>query len=191
MSSGSIDAAESFTPEDRIAPTTSGLEVFSRILIANDMASDMEEANILQSEMTDEEIRRVFYSQEASDLFEAASDSSPKRNGMTRVFPDGHVIHKGGIQESFTNSNLSRVPIITGTNKDENKFFNSLNRNFVEWGPATGLYKTAGIDEMPLEIIDPDYLRHLILWFIFLETKGSRYTFKATNRFRTSKYLCL
>ena len=62
------------------------------------MASDMEEANVLQSEMTDEEIRRVFYSQEASDLFEAASDSSPKRNGMTRVFPDGHVIHKGGIQ---------------------------------------------------------------------------------------------
>ena len=34
MSTGSIDAAESFTPEDRIAPTTSGLEVFSRILIA-------------------------------------------------------------------------------------------------------------------------------------------------------------
>ena len=161
MSTGSIDAAESFTPEDRIAPTTSGLEVFSRILIANDMASDMEEANILQSEMTDEEIRRVFYSQEASDLFEAASDSSPKRNGMTRVFPDGHVIHKGGIQESFTNSNLSRVPIITGTNKDENKFFNSLNRNFVEWGPATGLYKTAGIDEMPLAIIDPDYYEAL------------------------------
>ena len=41
--------------------------------------------------------------------------------------------------------------------KDENKFFNALNRNFVKWGPASGLYKTIGVDEMPLEIIDPDY----------------------------------
>tara|TARA_Y100000389_G_C17319386_1_gene442216 strand:- start:66 stop:956 length:891 start_codon:yes stop_codon:yes gene_type:complete len=76
---------------------------------------------------------------------------------MTRVFPDGHVILKGGIEESFNNSSLRRVPIISGTNKDENKFFNALNRNFVKWGPASGLYKTVGVDEMPLEIIDPDY----------------------------------
>jgi len=76
---------------------------------------------------------------------------------MTRVYPDGHVIHSGGIEESFVNSSLSRVPIITGTNKDENKFFNAMNRNFVNWGPATGVYKTIGIDEMPLEIIDPEY----------------------------------
>ncbi len=76
---------------------------------------------------------------------------------MTRVFPDGLVIRSGGIKEAFTNSDFNRVPIISGTNKDENKFFNSLNRNFVEWGPAEGLYKTAGIDEMPIKIIDLDY----------------------------------
>ena len=27
----------------------------------------------------------------------------------------------------------------------------------MKWGPATGLYKTVGVDEMPLEIIDPEY----------------------------------
>ena len=48
---------QSFT-QDRIAPTIM-IEVFSRILIAG-KPSDMEEANVLQSEMTDEEIRRVF-----------------------------------------------------------------------------------------------------------------------------------
>ena len=60
---------------------------------------------------------------------EAFSEARPKRSGMTRVFPDGKVILEGGIEESFINSNLTRVPIIMGTNKDENKFFNSLNRN--------------------------------------------------------------
>jgi para-nitrobenzyl esterase len=88
---------------------------------------------------------------------QSSSDARPKRSGMTRVFPDGHVILKGGIEESFTNGALSRVPIITGTNKDENKFFNSMNRDFVKWGPSSGLYSTVGIDEMPLEIIDLDY----------------------------------
>ena len=69
---------------------------------------------------------------------------------------------KGGIEESFINSNLTRVPIIMGTNKDENKFLNSLNRNFVKWGPATGMYKTVGIDEMPIEILDLITMRLLI-----------------------------
>ena len=58
---------------------------------------------------------------------------------MTRVFPDGHVILKGGFQEAYSKNTLKKVPIIFGTNKDENKFFNSANPNFVEWVPAKGL----------------------------------------------------
>ena len=161
MSSASIQAAESFTPKDGIAPTTSGLDTFNHVLVANGLASSLENARLMQSTMTDQEVRDILYAQEPEVLLRAAFDSRPKRSGMTRVFPDGHVIYKGGIEESFTNSNLPRVPIITGTNKDENKFFNALNRNFVEWGPATGLYKTAGIDEMPLVILDPDYYEAL------------------------------
>ena len=157
MSASSIDAAESYVPENGIAPTRSGLEVVNQILISKNEASDVMEAKKIQDQMSDEEIRSLLYEQEPSVLLEASSKARPKRSGMTRVFPDGHVILEGGIEESFINPNVSRVPIISGTNKDENKFFNAMNRNFVKWGPATGLYKTVGIDEMPLEIIDLDY----------------------------------
>lgn len=157
MSSSSIEAAESYLPESGIAPSRSGLEVFNHILLAKNFAVDLQEAKKMQNQMSEDQIRSILYEQEPSVLLQASYDSRPKRGGMTRVYPDGHVILKGGIEESFNKSSLTRVPIISGTNKDENKFFNALNRNFVRWGPATGLYKTVGVDEMPLEIIDPDY----------------------------------
>ena len=157
MSVSSIEAAESYLPEDRIAPTVSGLEIFNQVLIHNEKAANIKEANEMQEQMDPKEIRDLLYQQSPDVLLKAADESGPKRDGMTRVFPDGLVILSGGIKEAFTNSDFNRVPIISGTNKDENKFFNSLNRNFVEWGPAEGLYKTAGIDEMPIKIIDLDY----------------------------------
>ena len=157
MSSSSIEAAESYVPENGIAPSRSGLEVFNHVLVANNLASSLAEARLMQNQMSDAEIRTLFYEQDADILLTSSRDARPKRSGMTRVFPDGHVILRGGIEESFNNPSLKRVPIISGTNKDENKFFNSMNREFVKWGPATGLYKTVGIDEMPIEIIDEDY----------------------------------
>ena len=157
MSSSSIEAAESYLPESGIAPSRSGLEAFNHILVANKSAANLLEAKKIQDEMTLEKIRTILYEQSPDVLLQSSFDARPKRGGMTRVFPDGHVILKGGIEEAFNNSSLRRVPIISGTNKDENKFFNALNRNFVKWGPATGLYKTVGVDEMPLEIIDPEY----------------------------------
>lgn len=157
MSSSSIEAAESYLPESGIAPSRSGLEAFNHILVANKSAANLIEAKKIQDEMTLEEIRTILYEQSPDVLLQSSFDARPKRGGMTRVFPDGHVILMGGIEEAFNNSSLRRVPIISGTNKDENKFFNALNRNFVKWGPATGLYKTLGVDDMPLEIIDPEY----------------------------------
>ena len=157
MSSSSIEAAESYLPESGIASSRSGLEAFNHILVANKSAANLIEAKKIQDEMTPEEIRTILYEQSPDVLLQSSFDARPKRGGMTRVFPDGHVILKGGIEEAFNNSSHRRVPIISGTNKDENKFFNALNRNFVKWGPATGLYKTVGVDEMPLEIIDPEY----------------------------------
>ena len=157
MSSASIAASESYLPENGVAPSISGLETFNHILIANGMASDLNDARLKQDKMPDYEIRSILYDTDPDILLQASRDSRPKRSGMTRVYPDGYVIYEGGIEEALTNPSLSRVPVITGTNKDENKFFNSMNRNFVEWGPANSIYKAVGIDEMPLEIIDLDY----------------------------------
>ena len=168
MSVSSIKAAESYLPEDGIAPTVSGLEIFNHLLIQDGKANSIKDAKETQLSMTREEIRDFFYAQPPEALMKAMNDAGPKRDGMTRVFPDGLVILSGGIKEAFNNSKFNRVPIITGTNKDENKFFNSMNRNFVEWGPATGLYKTAGIEEMPLKIIDLDLIKNTKNFFLKL-----------------------
>ena len=157
MSTSSIEAAENYLPESGIAPSISGLEVVNHILVASNKARDIEDARMKQDQMSKEEIKSILYESDPDILLQASRDSRPKRSGMTRVYPDGYVILKGGIEEAFTNSALSRVPVISGTNKDENKFFNSMNRNFVKWGPANSLYKAVGIDEMPLEILDLDY----------------------------------
>ena len=157
MSVSSIEAAESYLPEDGIAPTVSGLEVFNHVLVQSGRAQNVKEAKEIQMSMTPQEIKALFYEQPPEVLMKAMDEAGPKRDGMTRAFPDGLVILPEGIKQAFTNSNHKKVPIIMGTNKDENKFFNSMNRNFVEWGPAEGLYKTAGIEEMPLKIIDLDY----------------------------------
>ena len=97
------------------------------------------------------------YSATSEELITALLNDRPEQVGMTRVFPDGHVILEGGFAEAYSKNTINKVPIIFGTNKDENKFFNSANPNFVEWAPAKGLFRTAGIDQMPVKIIDPDY----------------------------------
>ena len=48
----SIEASESYLPEEGIAPSISALEVFNKILIANDLAKDEESAKVLQDSMT-------------------------------------------------------------------------------------------------------------------------------------------
>ena len=153
----SIEASESYLPLNNEAPTDSALNILNKILVYKGLAKDMLEAKSLQSNMTHLERKEILYNATPEELVKALLNDRPDKVGMTRVFPDGHVILKGGFQEAYSKNTLKKVPIIFGTNKDENKFFNSANPNFVEWIPAKGLFKTAGIDLMPARIIDPEY----------------------------------
>jgi len=160
VSDSSIDSAESYLPENGIAPSISSLEVFNKILLGKNLAEDTKSAKLLQNSMSRAEKKFLLMNESPEIIFKASFDSRPKRDGMTRVYPDGHVILKGGIEEAFINIAHKKVPIIFGSNKDENKFFNSMNRNFVNWGPSTGLFKLF-IPEMPIGIIDLDYYQAL------------------------------
>jgi para-nitrobenzyl esterase len=161
VSDSSIDAAEAYLPADGIAPSISALEVLNRILVKEGLAENLSEARKVQNSMSKSEKQSILMNQPPEELLTASFDSSPKRDGMTRAYPDGHVIPEKGIQESFLNNSLNRVPIILGTNKDENKFFNSMNRNFVTWEKASAVYRVIGVKEMPSEIIDLDYYQAL------------------------------
>ena len=50
---------------------------------------------------------------------------------MLRPFPDGHVLHQDGIVPSLKQGMSSNVPVIFGTNRDENKLFLVGNPRFV------------------------------------------------------------
>ena len=90
-------------PEDGIAPTVRGLEIFNHLLIQDGKASSIKDAKETQLSMTREEIRAFLYAQPPEALMKAMNDAGPKRDGMTRVFPDGLVILQGGIKEAFIN----------------------------------------------------------------------------------------
>ena len=161
VSYSKTEEAEAYYPEDGVSGITSSKEVINRLLINEEKAEEIEEAKELQNKMSLEQIEKYLRSKTPEQLLTAYGDARPKRGGMTRVFNDGHVLGRKGIYESFTNDQLRRVPIILGTNRYESKLFNMRNPRFVRWGEGEGIlarvFSWVGIDELPLEIMRPDF----------------------------------
>ena len=156
-----IEDAESYYPEDGTSGIQSSKEVINRLLINDKKADSLEDAKDKQNAMSLEEIEVYLRSKKPEDLLTAYFEARPKKGGMTRVFNDGHVMGVKGIYESFVNNDFKRMPIILGTNRDETKLFNMRNPEFVKWGEGEGVIATAlswaGITELPLEILRPDF----------------------------------
>ena len=161
VSHSKTEEAEAYYPEDGVSGITSSKEVINRLLINEEKVEDIEEAKEVQNKMSLQEIKKYLRSKTPEELLTAYRDARPKRGGMTRVFNDGHVVGRKGIYESFTNDQLRRVPIILGTNRYESKLFNMRNPRFVRWGEGEGalakVFSWVGIDELPLEIMRPDF----------------------------------
>jgi len=153
--------AEVYYPEDGTSGINSSKEVINRLLVNEEKAEDLEEAKELQNNMSLEETETYLRSATPEELLTAYGEARPKRGGMTRVFNDGHVLGRKGIYESLTNDQMPRVPIILGTNRYESKLFNMRNPKFVRWGEGEGLlarvFSWVGMDELPLEIMRPDF----------------------------------
>jgi para-nitrobenzyl esterase len=107
--------------------------------------------------MSLKETEKFLRSATPGELLAAYGEASPKRGGMTRVFNDGYVMGTEGISEPFVNDQMPRVPIIFGTNRYETKLFNMMNPRFVKWGEGEGIFSWIGVDELPLEIMRPDF----------------------------------
>ena len=161
VSHSKTEDAEAYYPEDGTSGITSSKEVINRLLVNEEKADDLEEAKELQNNMSLEETETYLRSATPEELLTAYGEARPKRGGMTRVFNDGHVLGRKGIYESLTNDQMPRVPIILGTNRYESKLFNMRNPKFVRWGEGEGLlarvFSWVGMDELPLEIMRPDF----------------------------------
>jgi len=150
-----LPETENYYPDSHISGAISGREVINQLLIQDGQASDREQAKVVQDAMALEDIALYARNKTPTELLSAERAARPRKAGMTRAFPDGHVVRADGITASFTDSHMPRTPIILGTNRDESKLFNAMNPKLVTWGEADGLY--AMIGRMPLEILRPDY----------------------------------
>lgn len=161
VSHSDLDEAESYYPENGVSGIQSSKEVLSWLLLNEEKAATLLEARNIQDSMSLQESEDYLRSKTPEELLTAYRDARPKKGGMTRVFNDGYVLGQKGIYESFTNQKMSRVPIILGTNRYESKLFNMNNPRFVRWGKGEGIIATAaswaGIEELPLEIMKPDF----------------------------------
>jgi len=150
-----LSQSESYYPPSNISGAISSREVINHLLIEDGQAADRETAIAVQNGMSMPEIANYVRSKSPVELLTAERLASPRKAGMTRAFPDGHVIRADGITASFVDSQAVRTPIILGTNRDESKLFNAMSQRLVVWDEAGGLYSFMG--RMPLEILRPDY----------------------------------
>ena len=73
--------------------------------------------------MDDKAINDILRSATTDEIYKAYSEAKINTNEMLRPFPDGNVLDERGIIESIKNGLSLDIPIIFGTNRDENKLF--------------------------------------------------------------------
>jgi len=154
MSVGDLQDAELPYGEDRYARSISSFELVNELLVLNGSAADRTEAATLQRSLSSADIKALLLDAEATRLLDAEANARPIGAGMTRAFPDGAAIHPEGILGALRDPTWKHVPVMIGTNRDENKLFNMRNEEFVRWGEPSALLSF--LPNMPKAIIKPD-----------------------------------
>jgi para-nitrobenzyl esterase len=154
LSVGDLVHAEAPYPASRQANSISSFEVINELLILQGVVSTRQEAANKQRSLSNAEIQSLLLESEPTMLLDAESKARPVGVGMTRAFPDGTVIHSEGILGALIDPSFPLVPLIIGTNREENKLFNMRNNDYVRWGPASSVLSF--LPNLPQEILKPD-----------------------------------
>lgn len=122
--SASVDEAEA--PRDAEPPgdANSSAEVVARLLVRAGQARDRVDALRRIAAMQAGDVRAFLREVPAYELLRAYSPRAG--SGMyelPRVIRDGLVLPEAGIPESLRSGRYAGVPVIVGTNRDENKLF--------------------------------------------------------------------
>ena len=128
---GDISHSENYLSEPIPWKNYSSKELFNQLLILKKMAENSIQATEIQKGLTTEEITDLLRSASSNEIFDAYLKAKINTNEMLRPFPDGHVLHQDGIIPSLKQGISSNVPVIFGTNRDENKLFLVGNPRFV------------------------------------------------------------
>ena len=94
--------------------------VLNKIILDNQLATDLNEANTFQTNSNKETLRKILYRSKCPELVNLYGDTFE----APLLTNDGFVIPKIGLKESLrSNEYLNKVPTIAGSNKDEIKLW--------------------------------------------------------------------
>jgi para-nitrobenzyl esterase len=130
----SIAEAEHFRDDPESGHSRSSNEVLARLLVANGRAADRAVAKAQLASLAAAEIAATLRDATPEQLFAAYErDVDEGLLDMPRVFADGVVLPTGDpLAQLARPDGWNRVPVIAGTNRDENKLFQFMNPVYVK-----------------------------------------------------------
>ncbi len=110
----------------------SSTEIVSQILIDQGKADDTKSAMALQKNMSREDLSKLLREFNGNDLVELYPSYAAGMLDWPGISRDGHVIPKDNLDVIFSSTeNYNAVPVMLGTNRDENKTFMALDPDLV------------------------------------------------------------
>lgn len=135
--------------DDPVTPghENSSREIINNLLIADGDAADRDAAKLIQNEMTDQEIRDLLYDKTADEILNACTGGGDNVRAPT-VFRDGVVLPTNDDPYELLEdtANYNAVPMILGSNRDEDKLYTIFNPEF-----------TVFLGKLPIRAIDKAY----------------------------------
>jgi para-nitrobenzyl esterase len=132
ISSPTLAEAENLTTDADPGHENSSGELLLRLLEKHRGASDREAARAMATSLPPAEVAAFLRERSPGELLAGYTSSSGL--GMLRfpqIFPDGTVIPVDLPEQHFAAGRYNRVPVIVGTNRDENKLFMAFDKQYV------------------------------------------------------------
>jgi para-nitrobenzyl esterase len=98
----------------------------NRLLLKNGMAQDLATAKTLQNGMSPEYISQLLREASPAALIALANPERLRLYAAPRVLKDGYVLPKEPWLEAIASGRFHKVPLITGTNRDERRLYQFL-----------------------------------------------------------------
>jgi para-nitrobenzyl esterase len=134
--SASAAEAENFLDAAEAGDPHSSNEIVAKLLEQDGTAADREAAKAHLAGMSSAEIAAYLREKSHQEILAAYVDDVYSFQGMLRlpqVFADGTVLPDADATELLASGSYNRVPVILGTNRDENKLFMAFDPDQARW----------------------------------------------------------
>ena len=119
----SLASACNYSDDVVAGSANSSREVVNRLLVRTGEAADRNAAKALQDTLSDTEIAGKLRRLTPRELIEIVNPERARLYSAPRVLADGAVISEQAWLDAFRAGRFHRVPVITGTNRDERRLY--------------------------------------------------------------------